>query len=83
MTQKRWIARAGRGLLDVLKLLLRGAGVLCAAFGSLMLTLMSHYNPDDDSPKSYMDEYDPMKPLEDPGREVSYDEAEEYGWKSW
>ncbi|PLW67765.1 hypothetical protein [Pseudohalioglobus lutimaris] len=41
MVQNTLIARAGRGLLDLVALLLRGAGALCAAFGSLLITLFS------------------------------------------
>jgi hypothetical protein len=37
MAQNTLIARAGRGLLDVLTLLMRGVGALCAAIGSFVL----------------------------------------------
>ena len=37
MTQKALIARAGRGLLDLVALLLRGVGLMFAAIGSLVL----------------------------------------------
>jgi hypothetical protein len=83
MAQKGLIVRAGKGLLDALMLLLRGTGALCAAFGSLFVAAASHCEPESKSDDSYMGEYDPMHPVGNPGREVSADEANEYGWKSW
>ena len=44
MAQKKLIARAGRGLIYVLALLLRGAGALCAAIGSFILFAWKHSN---------------------------------------
>ena len=50
MAQKRLIARAGRGLLNALALLFRGAGVLCAAMGSFIL--FAWENSAEDSPEA-------------------------------
>ncbi|MFT6957715.1 MAG: hypothetical protein ACJAYC_002729 [Halieaceae bacterium] len=75
MTQKRWIARAGRGLLDVLKLLLRGAGVLCATFGSILLFIFQNEGPKtEESTSDAATSSDHI---------VGQDEAEHYGWDSW
>lgn len=78
MAQKTLIARAGRGLLDVLALLLRGAGALCAAFGSALAFLFANSEADpDDSEPGYG--YD------DNGRVLSNEEREarNSGWSSW
>ena len=83
MAQKRLIARAGQGLLNGSKLLLRGVAALCSAFGSLLLAFASQYDPADDAPGSYMGEYDPMKPLGAAGRRVSHSQAEEYDYENW
>ena len=83
MTQQRWIARAGRGLLIIFNLVLRGVGKLCSAFGSLFLAAASQHNSADDAPDSYMGEYDPVKPLGSTGRRVSHSQAEEYGYDNW
>lgn len=72
MAQKGLIARAGKGLLDVLMLLLRGIGALCAAFGSVLLVAMAA-----DSPSNEEDSSD------DAVRDIDGDEAKAYGWKSW
>ncbi len=48
MAKKRLIARAGRGLLNVLALLLRGVGVLLVAIGSFIL--FAWKNSEEDSP---------------------------------
>ena len=77
MTQKRWIARAGRGLLDVLKLLLRGVGALCAAMGSLFFTAMSYYEPEDSTSEDGDAMPDGLSLIE--REEVARVE----GWKSW
>lgn len=83
MAQKGLIARAGKGLLDVLMLLLRGIGALCAAFGTLFVAAASHYEPESESDESFMGEYDPMRPLGSDGRKISHDQADEYGYDSW
>lgn len=44
MAKKRLIARAGRGLLNVLALLFRSLGALCAAMGSFVLFAWKHSN---------------------------------------
>lgn len=73
MAQKQLIARAGRGLLDVLKLLLRGAGALCAALGALLLFAFRNES-------SQAEDESSSEPSE---RIVGQDEAEHYGWDSW
>ena len=70
MAQKQWIARAGRGLLAVLTLLLRGFGALCSAFGSFILIAWAN---EDTSPETSGKE----------PREVDGDEAKSYGWNNW
>ena len=77
MAQKGLIARAGKGLLDVLMLLLRGIGALCAAFGSLFVAAAAHYKPDGTSNIEREAMPDGLTPLE---RE---EEAQISGWKSW
>tara|TARA_R110002110_G_scaffold415854_1_gene658306 strand:- start:39956 stop:40186 length:231 start_codon:yes stop_codon:yes gene_type:complete len=76
MAQNTLIARAGRGLLDVLTLLMRGVGALCAAFGSLLLVLFSADRSGED-PSSEDALEDGLSIIE---RE---DEATVSGWKSW
>ena len=83
MAKKRLIARAGRGLINGLALLFRGVGALCAAVWSLFLSMAAYYKPEEDEPHSYLGEYDPLKPLGSPGRKISHDQAEEYGYDSW
>jgi hypothetical protein len=75
MTQKRWIARAGGGLLDVLAQLLRGAGVLCAAFGSILLFIFQN-----EGPKAEENTSDTASAND---HIAGQDEAEHYGWDSW
>jgi len=75
MAQKQWITRAGRGLLDVLTLLLRSAGALCAAISSVVLFLFANEGGQDG------DESTPDSQAGD--RIVGQDEAEHYGWDSW
>ena len=77
MAQAGLIARAGKGLLDIFALLLRGMGALCAAFGSLFLAAASCYNSDHDSSRDQEAMPDGLTDLE---RE---DEARIEGWKSW
>lgn len=76
MAQNTLIARAGQGLLDLLALLLRGAGALCAAFGSLLLMLFSadQSTPDTESENGLDDGLTMIE------RE---DEATVSGWKTW
>jgi len=52
MAQKGLIARAGKGLLDILMLLLRGIGTLCAAFGSALLYVIANTNTNPDESDS-------------------------------
>ena len=72
MAQQGLIARAGEGLLDFFVLLLRGAGGLCAAIGSILLVAMSA------DVSSNEDQF-----VDDENREIDGDEAKAYGWKSW
>ena len=77
MAQKRWIARTGRGLIDGLALLLRRAGVLCAALGTLFFTLLSYHEASDNSSEYGEAMPDGLSPME--REEVARSE----GWKSW
>ena len=75
MAQKALIARAGRGLLDVLTLLTRGVGAVCAAIGSAILFIYANegsQSADEPAADSKTDD-----------RIVGQDEAEQYGWDSW
>ena len=47
MAQKQLIAGACQRVLAIFKLLLRGAGSVCAAIGSLLLTVFSLYKEDE------------------------------------
>jgi len=78
MAQNTLIARAGRGLLDVLTLLMRGVGALCAAIGSALLFLFQNSEAesgDSDSGYGFIDN----------DRIVSNEEreAKNSGWSSW
>jgi len=64
MTQKRWIARAGQGLLDVLKLLLRGVGALCVAFASFVLFAWKHSESDPAAGEELTDAEKQMRDLD-------------------
>lgn len=77
MTQKQLIARAGQGLLDLFKLLLSSVSTLCAAIGSLLLTAMSHYEPEETNSEHGEAMADGLSPME--REEVARVE----GWKSW
>lgn len=70
MAQKGLITRAGKGLLDVLMLLLRGVGALVSAFASFVLLAWANEDrsTDSDSHRS---------------PEIDDDTAKSYGWKSW
>lgn len=78
MARKALIARAGRGLLDLLTLLLRGVGALCAAAGSALVFLFA--NSETDTGDS-----DPSYGYGDNGRVISNEEREarNSGWSSW
>jgi hypothetical protein len=78
MAQKALIARAAKGLLDILALLMRGVGALCAAFGSVLVFLVANAETDaDDSDTGYG--------YGDNGRTISNEEREarNSGWSSW
>ena len=77
MAQRALIARAGRGLLDGVALLLRGAGALFAAFATLFLTLLSYHDTEDGAEDNDEALPDGMSPLE---REHI---ARSEGWNSW
>jgi hypothetical protein len=68
MAQKALIARAGRGLLDLLTLLLRGVGAVCAAFGSFVLFVWSNEGEASDSGGGLTNTEKKMRDL-DPGFE--------------
>lgn len=70
MAQKELIARAGKGLLDFLALVLRGVGALCAASGALIL--IAFKSEDSSAGANGVDE-----------DVVGQDEADHYGWDSW
>ena len=76
MTQKQGIARAGRCLLAIVKVLLRGAGALFAALGSILLIAFSSDQSGADHTSDDVLE-DGLSMIE---RE---DEATVSGWKSW
>tara|TARA_R110001592_G_scaffold254129_3_gene517475 strand:- start:20720 stop:20935 length:216 start_codon:yes stop_codon:yes gene_type:complete len=71
MAQKQLIARAGRGLLNVLKLVLRGLGALCGTVGAILFSAMAA----DVSSDNQQPSYEP--------REVDGDEAKSFGWNNW
>lgn len=78
MAQNTLIARAGRGLLDVLTLLISGVGALCAALGSALLFLFKNSEAEsEDSDSGYG--------FVDSDRIVSNEEREarNSGWSSW
>ena len=77
MAQKALIARAAKGLLDVLALLLRGVGALCAAFGSLFLWVLSNEGSPNSSSSDEHDFYDGNSLIE------KEEEARVNGWKTW
>ena len=70
MAQNTLIARAGRGLLDVLTLLMRGMGALLSVFGSFVLFAWGNEEGATDT-----SEKEP--------REVDGEEAKSYGWDSY
>ena len=77
MAQKRLIARAGRGLFSVLALLLRGVAILFAAFGSLLLWVLSNESSEAASSLDEHDFYDGNSLIE------KEEEARINGWKTW
>lgn len=77
MAQKQLIARAGQGLLDVLTLLLRGTGALCAAIGSLFIWVLSNENPRAGDSVDRHDFYDGNSLID------KEEEARVSGWKTW
>jgi hypothetical protein len=83
MTPKALIARAAKGLLDILALLLRGVGAMSAVIWSFFAAMVSSYEPETNSSEGFMGEYDPMKPAGSEGRRVSHSQAEEYGYDNW
>jgi len=76
MTQQGLIGRASRALLEVLTILLRIMGALCATFGSVLLILFSADKANDGASSDDALE-DGLSMIE---RE---DEAIVSGWKSW
>ena len=70
MVQNTLIARTGRGLLDVLTLLTRGAGAVLSVFGSFVLFAWGTEEGATDT-----SEKEP--------REVNGEEAKSYGWDSY
>lgn len=77
MTQQGLIARAGKGLLGLCVLLLRGVGALCAAFGSLLIWAFSQDSSTGDNLVDEHDFYDGQSLVE------KEEEARIQGWKSW
>ena len=75
MAQKRLIARAGQGLLNGSKLLLRGVAALCSAFGTVVLFAFRNEGPQSGGESPHTSESGE--------RIVGQDEAEHYGWDSW
>ena len=68
MAQKALIARAAKGLLDILALLMRGVGALCAAFGSLVLFVWRNEGDSSDSSADLTESEKAIRDL-DPGLE--------------
>jgi len=77
MAQNTLIARAGQGLLDVVTLLVRGVGALCAAIGSLFIWVLSNEGTQHGSSVDEHDFYEGNSLIE------KEEEARLNGWKSW
>ena len=77
MAQKTLIARAGRGLLDILTLLMRGVGAVCTAFGSLFIWVLSNEGAQTGNSADEHEFYDGNSLIE------KEEEARVNGWKTW
>ena len=77
MAQQSLIARAGKGLLDLFVLLLRGIGSLCSALGSFLIWAFAQDSSTSDSLVDEHDFYDGQSLIE------KEEEARIQGWKSW